>query len=103
MLEQLQDYIAVIVSGLFASVCGALSYFLKVEEGHMFRITEFVVHVLISGASGLITYLLLQSLGMAPNFCAALSGIAGWMGTNAMKMLEILFIKRLGMKDDSNG
>lgn len=96
MFEHIQEYLAVSVSGLFAAICGGLSYFLKVEEGHEFKAGEFILHTLISGVSGLIAYLLFQSMSMPPNFCGAMAGISGWMGTSAMKVFTSVWTKRMG-------
>ena len=77
---------------VFAGFCGSLSYFLKVEEGHPFRWTEFILHTTISAVCGLITFEI-----MPPQVAGALCGMSGWMGTRLLRILEIVIRKKLGV------
>ena len=86
---------------LWAGVCGTLSYLLKVQEGHVFRWTEFVLHTAASSVAGVIAYQLLPHWGAPPDLSGALCGLAGWMGTRAMKLFEILVLKKVEVDEKS--
>lgn len=88
------------ICGLFAGFCGSLSYFLKVEEGHPFKWSEFVLHVVISAVFGLMTYEVLSYYGMPPQVAGACCGMAGWMGTRLARIIEIVIRKRLGVSKE---
>ena len=92
------------ICGLFAGFCGSLSYFLKVEEGHPFKWSEFVLHTLISAVFGLMTYEILSYYGMPAQVSGALCGMAGWMGTRGARIVEIVIRKRVGVtKEELEG
>lgn len=97
MIEHLREVWAnLAVSCIFAAVCGSLSYLLKVEEGKQFKWTEFVLHTVISAVCGLITYTTLRNLaGFDPDVCGAFCGIAGWMGTRLLRVIEIRVQKNI--------
>lgn len=85
-----------LISGGFASVCGMLAYLLKVEEGKPFKLTEFILHTFVSGVCGLIAYTTLRHLaGFEPDVCGAFCGIAGWMGTRLLRIIEITIQKKM--------
>lgn len=88
------------ICSLFAGFCGALSYFLKVEEGHVFKWSEFILHTIISAVCGLITYELLAFYGVPPQVAGALCGMSGWMGTRLLRILEIVIRKRAGVSKE---
>ena len=83
------------ICGTFAAFCGMLSYLLKVEEGKPFKWREFLLHTLISGVFGLITYEVLAFEGFPPQLAGALCGVAGWGGTRVAKIVELLLPKLL--------
>ena len=88
-------------AGGFATICGWLSYLLKVQEGKAFTWREFLLHGAISAVCGLISYEVLFYEGFPPQLCGALSGMAGWGGTRLIRLLEIVLEKRLGVtKED---
>lgn len=89
------DYL--IISGLFAGLCGALSYLLKVEENRKFVWSEFILHTIISAVFGLIAFEILIFEGFPPELCGALCGMAGWFGTRIVKIIEIMIRKKLGI------
>lgn len=89
-LKSLSDGQVLGVCGLFASLCGGLSYLLKVEEGKRFRWGEFALHTSISGVFGLIAYELLKYEGLPPEVAGALCGMAGWGGTRLIRIIEII-------------
>lgn len=101
---QLSELSVTAICGGFAAVCGALSYFLKVEEGHPFKWSEFLLHTAISAVCGLMAYELLSYWGMPPKVAGALCGMAGWMGTRLLRILEIAIRKRAGVtKEELEG
>lgn len=88
-------------AGSFATVCGWLSYLLKVQEGKSFLWREFFLHGAISAVCGLISYEVLAYEGFPPQLCGAISGLAGWGGTRAIRLAELVIQKRLGVdKED---
>ena len=83
--------------GGFASTFGGLHYLLKVQEGKKFKWTEFLLHSVISGFCGIITYQLLSAYGIEHEIAGAVCGFSGWMGTQFLKIAEIAIRKRLGV------
>lgn len=106
-MQRLQHLSSIDIAGIcavFAGFCGSLSYFLKVEEGHPFKWSEFVLHTLTSAVFGLMTYEILSYYGMPPQVSGALCGMAGWMGTRGARILEIVIRKRAGVtKEELEG
>lgn len=98
--QQLSNLEIASICSVFAGFCGALSYSLKVEEGHKFKWREFFLHTLISAVFGLVAYELLDYYGMPPQVSGALCGMAGWMGTRLIRILEIVIQKRLGVTNE---
>lgn len=87
-------------AGSFATICGWLSYLLKVQEGKTFSWKEFFLHGAISAVCGLISYEVLFYEGFPPQLCGALSGMAGWGGTRLIRILEVILQKRLGVSKE---
>lgn len=88
-------------AGSFATICGWLSYLLKVQEGKVFSWREFFLHGAISAMCGLISYEILAYEGFPPQLCGALSGLAGWGGTRVLRLIEIVVTKKVGVdKED---
>lgn len=100
MMQHLKEFAVDIgISTVFAGLCGALSYAAKHEEGKPFKLSEFLVHTAISAVCGAISFVLLHDLcGFAPTVCGSLSGIAGWMGTRLLKLIELYAAKRAGVE-----
>lgn len=97
------DWAMVLMAGGFSLLCGWLAYLLKVMEGKQFLVREFLLHGAISAISGGITFTLLNFQGLPPDACGALSGVAGWGGTRAIKLAELIIMKRLGVtKEELN-
>lgn len=102
-MQRFQHLTSLDIAGIctvFAGFCGALSYFLKVEEGHPFRLREFLLHTTISAVCGLVSYELLSFYGVPPQVSGALCGMAGWMGTRLLRILEIVIRKRAGVSKE---
>jgi len=90
MLEHLRGVLSdLLVAFGFAGLCGGLNYLLKVEEGKEFSWLELILHTIISGVCGLGTFVILRHLaGFEPDVCGAFCGVAGWMGTRLLRILE---------------
>lgn len=97
MLQHLKDItVDLIIAGSFGGGCGLLAYMLKVEEGKPFKWTELALHTAISAVCGLVSFVLFEELaGFSPTVCGAFSGVAGWMGTRFIRILEARVQKRL--------
>lgn len=81
---------------LFSSFCGLISYLKKVEEGKTFKWFSMVLNVFISGISGLIAYVVfVHYLQMEPYVAGFLSGLAGWMGVDLVKVVEFRIKKKV--------
>lgn len=60
---------------------------------------HFTAHVFVSAFSGYMFYqFAVNIVGLPDNSIAIVSGLGGWMGVEAMKMLEILLRKKLNGK-----
>lgn len=80
----------------FSGLCGALSYLFAVEEGKAFTWGSLLLHTTISGVCGLITFAVFESFGgFSPTACGAFSGVAGWMGTRLLSLIESKVAKRM--------
>lgn len=92
------------IGGGFSTLCGSLSYMLKVQEGKPFKWSEFFIHTLASGTFGLMAYELLSYEGFTPEFSAIMCGMAGWMGTRVAHIGEILVRRKLNItKEEMKG
>lgn len=81
---------------LFSSFCGLMSYLKKVEEGKVFKWFSMIINVFISGLSGLVAYVIfVHYLKMEPFVAGFLSGMAGWMGVDLVKVIELRIKKRI--------
>ena len=83
-----------LIAGAFASLGGLLHYLLKVKEGAKFEWGVMFLHMAISAFAGLISFSGLTHFGADPTFAGSLSGVAGWMGTRFMRILEVVSLKR---------
>lgn len=101
MMQHLKEFAVDIgISAAFAGLCGALSYAAKHEEGKPFKLSEFLVHTAISAVCGAISFVILHDLcGLAPTVCGSLSGVAGWMGTRLLKIIEVCVAKKAGVEE----
>ena len=88
------------VAGVFASLGGLLHYLLKVKEGAKFEWGLMFLHMAISAFAGLIAFSGLTHYGADPTFAGSLSGVAGWMGTRFMRILEVVSYKKAEVKKE---
>ena len=91
-VEKISSWLA---SGGFATLCAALSYLLKVEEGKPFKWSEFCLHSIISGVFGWIAFQVLAYEGIPADVSCALCGVAGWGGTRLIRLIEVAVKKRI--------
>lgn len=95
--EQWSEIRNISICSGFASISGGLSYLVKVREGKRFSWAEFVLHLGVSAVAGVIAYETLHYLDTPADLSGALCGIAGWMGTRMMRILEIFLVVKLGI------
>lgn len=88
-----------VCSGI-AGLGGAMSYFLKVEEGKPFKWRELILHTAISAFCGFICYEVFSYEGFPLGLCGAFSGMAGWMGTRGARIVEVMLAKRAGVNEE---
>lgn len=80
------------------SVLGGVANFAaKIANDHtqIFRITEFLGEIVVSGFAGLITFWLCEAAGINPLVTAAMVGISGHMGSRAIFRLEKWMEKKI--------
>lgn len=90
----------ILVSGAFAGICGSISYLLKTQEGKVFKCSEFLIHIAASIIFGILAFELCSYLGVNDEYCGAMSGMAGWLGTRVARIFEIMIYKKLGLKKE---
>lgn len=100
LLKNLSHSDYLFISGGFAGVAGGVSYWLKSVEGKPFKWSEFFVHVLASMIFGLIAFEFASFEGVPDEFCGAIAGASGWMGTRVARIVEVLICKKLGISKD---
>ena len=83
----------ILISGGFAGICGSISYFLNVQEGKVFKCSEFLIHIAVSIIFGVLAFELCSYLGIQDEYCGAMSGMAGFLGVNIAKIIQIVFPK----------
>lgn len=88
------------IAGGFAGLGGLLHYLLKVKEGARFEWGLMFLHMAISAFAGLIAFSGLTHYGADPTFAGSLSGVAGWMGTRFMRILEVVSYKKAEVKTE---
>jgi len=88
------------VCAVFGAVGGYLNYWVKVTEGRTFSLREVIVYTATSAFSGFIAFELLDYLGFPPGVCAALCGMAGWMGTRLLRIGEAIVANKAKAKEE---
>lgn len=84
----------------FAGLCGLLKYLASVQEGRPFTWRDMLLNGVISAACGAICYEVMAYEGFPYGLCGALSGMAGWGGTQLLKLIEVVVRKRLGVSKE---
>lgn len=75
---------------------GLVSYFRQVQSGEKHSFGRIVVHMLSSGFSGLMCWLACIQFEVPPPLTAICTGLAGHMGAEFIKILELQFKDRIG-------
>lgn len=103
-MQALQDMSRVQIAEVcaaFAAVGGFLNYWVKVTEGRSFSVREVVVYTATSAFAGFMAFELLDYLGFPPGVCAALCGMAGWMGTRLLRIGEAIIAQKADKAKES--
>ena len=82
---------------------GAISYALKVQEGKPSRWHEFLLHCGISAFAGWVVYQFSVFAGLPAGVAGAVCGVSGWMGTRAIRIVEVMIRKRAGVDKEDLG
>lgn len=95
MIDDIKDSLIAVA---FASV-GGLLYFLSNLDGEKpFNMKACLIQVAVSAFSGLIAYIcVINFAGVSPDVGGAFSGVAGWLGTRLLKIVELAFRKKMGV------
>lgn len=67
---------------------GTVGYLRQVQKGKAFRLVGMVIHLAVSGFAGLMFWLLTVEYQLSGPMSAVVVGIAGYMGGEAIKLLE---------------
>jgi hypothetical protein len=67
---------------------GTVGYLRQVQKGKAFHFAALVMHLSISGFSGLMFWLLSVEYQLSQPLAAVVTGMAGYMGGEAIKLLE---------------
>lgn len=101
--QELSDFGVAVVCTLIGGGGGALSYALKVEEGKPWRWHEFLLHCGISAFAGWVMYQFSVFAGLPAGVAGAVCGVSGWMGTRAIRIVEVMIRKRAGVDKEDLG
>lgn len=77
---------------------GTVGYLRQVQKGKAFRLMAMIMHLAVSGFSGLMFWLLTIEYSLSGPMSAVVVGIAGYMGGEAIKLLEERVINVSGGK-----
>lgn len=95
-MEWLTKVPAEIVYVLVAAAGGVARYLQHYLNDGGFTWQHFIAHVIVSSFSGYMFYNFANNvLGFPDNTVAIFAGLGGWMGVEALKMLESIIKKRL--------
>lgn len=67
---------------------GTVGYLRQVQTGRPFKFMALIIHLAVSGFSGLMFWLLTVEYSLSGPMSAVVVGIAGYMGGEAIKLLE---------------
>ena len=101
MIEELRDEgfntLQVLIHLVIAFMAGSAKGLHKIESKG-FKFTAFVANAAVSSFVGIIFFFILASLNWPTYLCAALVGIAGWMGRNFMDFFGLVLKKSVANK-----
>jgi len=67
---------------------GTVGYLRQLQKGRSFKLAAMVMHLAVSGFSGVMFWLLSVEYGLSGPMSAIVTGMAGYMGGEAIKLLE---------------
>jgi len=67
---------------------GTVGYLRQVQKGKVFRFAAMIMHLAVSAFAGLMFWLLSVEYALSGPMAAIVSGMAGYMGAEAIKLLE---------------
>ena len=86
------NFAQIVAHGSIALLSGAMKELHKIQDkGFKFKV--FVANAAVSAFVGIIFFFILAGLELPTYFCAALTGIAGWMGGSLMDFMGLLLKK----------
>lgn len=92
-LHKIPTEVAYVAIAAFGGIARYLQFYLN--EG-AFAWQHFIAHTLVSSFSGYMFYqFAVNILDFGPNTIPIMAGLGGWMGVEALKMLEAFVKKKL--------
>lgn len=67
---------------------GTVGYLRQLQKGRSFNLAAMLMHLAVSGFSGMMFWLLSVEYGLTGPMSAIVTGMAGYMGGEAIKLLE---------------
>lgn len=67
---------------------GTVGYLRQVQKGRAFKAGAMIMHLAVSGFAGLMFWLLSVEYSLSGPMAAVVTGMAGYMGGEAIKLLE---------------
>lgn len=71
---------------------GTVGYLRQVQKGRAFKWLAMVMHLAVSGFSGMMFWLVSVEYGLSGPMSAVVTGMAGYMGGEAIQLLEERFL-----------
>ena len=101
MIEELKsegfNMLQALIHLVIAFVAGSMKGLHKIESKG-FKFTSFVANAAVSSFVGVMFFFLSSWLEFPTSLCAAVTGIAGWMGGNLMDFLGLVLKKSVTNK-----
>ena len=79
---------------------GAVSYFRYIQSGAKHTWMSMLMHMSMSGFAGLMCWLGCMQFDVPGPLTAICTGLAGHMGAEFIRIIEVAFLKKLGEKTD---
>lgn len=67
---------------------GTVGYLRQVQKCRNFKVAAMIMHLAVSGFSGMMFWLMSVEYGLSGPMSAIVTGMAGYMGGEAIKLLE---------------
>lgn len=75
---------------------GTVGYLRQVQKGRSFKLVAMIMHLAVSGFSGMMFWLMSVEYGLSGPMSAIVTGMAGYMGGEAIKLLEERVVSAAG-------